>query len=252
MFALQQTSEAGVRYGYMNRNPATLAGKNPQPAPRGVRVLSADELKRITDELRPRDAAPVEFAAAAALRPSEWASVERCDIDKARRLLQVRGTMTLRSSRRYHSRQLHGRRWRQSCRGSTLPMFSLLRGKARSMFTTSEGGSGGQPLKQRAPDTGTGTATCAAHFASNWLARGVRTFELGRIMGTSVAMIEAHYGALIDTANDSILARVEGFGMGVRARAGHARTSPGNGLKWKRAKGLEPSTYGLGSRRSTN
>ena len=28
--------------------------------------------------------------------------------------------------------------------------------------------------------------------------------------------------------------------------------APGNGLKWKRAKGLEPSTYGLGSRRSTN
>ena len=30
------------------------------------------------------------------------------------------------------------------------------------------------------------------------------------------------------------------------------RPRPGNGLKQKRAKGLEPSTYGLGSRRSTN
>jgi hypothetical protein len=55
-------------------------------------------------------------------------------------------------------------------------------------------------------------------FASKWLAAGITTFELARIMGTSVGMIEAHYGALIDTANDSILARVEGLGH-VRATA---------------------------------
>ena len=35
------------------------------------------------------------------------------------------------------------------------------------------------------------------------------TFELARIMGTSVGMIEAHYGALIGTAHDAILARLE-------------------------------------------
>ena len=49
-------------------------------------------------------------------------------------------------------------------------------------------------------------------FASNALAAGITTFELARIMGTSVGMIEAHYGALIDTAHDGILARLEGFG----------------------------------------
>ena len=30
-------------------------------------------------------------------------------------------------------------------------------------------------------------------------------FELARIMGTSVSMIESYYGALIDTAHDAIL-----------------------------------------------
>jgi hypothetical protein len=49
-------------------------------------------------------------------------------------------------------------------------------------------------------------------FASNALAAGITTFELARIMGTSVGMIEAHYGALIDTAHDGILARLDGFG----------------------------------------
>jgi hypothetical protein len=31
-------------------------------------------------------------------------------------------------------------------------------------------------------------------------------------MGTSVGMIEAHYGALLDTAHDSLLDRLEGTG----------------------------------------
>jgi integrase len=46
-------------------------------------------------------------------------------------------------------------------------------------------------------------------FASNALARRVTVYELARIMGTSVAMIEAHYGALLDTAHDSLLERLE-------------------------------------------
>jgi integrase len=49
-------------------------------------------------------------------------------------------------------------------------------------------------------------------FASNALAAGITTFELARIMGTSVKMIEQHYGTLIDTAHDAILTRLEGFG----------------------------------------
>jgi hypothetical protein len=46
-------------------------------------------------------------------------------------------------------------------------------------------------------------------FASNSLAAGITVYELARVMGTSVAMIEAHYGALLDTAAESMLARLE-------------------------------------------
>jgi hypothetical protein len=35
-------------------------------------------------------------------------------------------------------------------------------------------------------------------FARNGLAAGVSVFELARLMGTSVAMIERHYGTLIE------------------------------------------------------
>ena len=49
-------------------------------------------------------------------------------------------------------------------------------------------------------------------FASNALAAGITVYELARIMGTSVSMIEAHYGALLDTAHTGLLDRLESFG----------------------------------------
>ena len=46
-------------------------------------------------------------------------------------------------------------------------------------------------------------------FASDALAAGVSVFELARIMGTSVAMIERHYGALLDGAGAGIAGRLD-------------------------------------------
>lgn len=88
--ALRQTLEAGVRYGYMTRNPAKLAGKNPQPKPRPIRVYTADELDRIVGELGAREAAAVRFAAATGLRPAEWASLQRRGVDRVRRVVMWR------------------------------------------------------------------------------------------------------------------------------------------------------------------
>jgi len=52
-------------------------------------------------------------------------------------------------------------------------------------------------------------------LASNALAAGVTVYELARMMGTSVGMIEAHYGALLDTAHDSLLTRLDVSGSTV-------------------------------------
>jgi hypothetical protein len=48
-------------------------------------------------------------------------------------------------------------------------------------------------------------------FASNAHAAGVTVFELARVMGTSVRMIERHYGALLDGAHTIIAARLDAF-----------------------------------------
>ena len=47
--------------------------------------------------------------------------------------------------------------------------------------------------------------------ASNALAAGVSVFELARVMGTSVAMIERHYGTLIEGAGADIARRLTAF-----------------------------------------
>ena len=99
MAAFRQALEAGVRYGYLTRNPAKLAGPNPMPPPREIRVYTPDELNAIVAELGPLEAAAVRFAAATGLRPAEWASVERRDVDKTRRVVFVRGTKTSKSRR---------------------------------------------------------------------------------------------------------------------------------------------------------
>lgn len=49
-------------------------------------------------------------------------------------------------------------------------------------------------------------------FASNALTHGVTVYELARIMGTSVTMIEAHFGTPLDTAHDTILERLDAVG----------------------------------------
>jgi hypothetical protein len=46
-------------------------------------------------------------------------------------------------------------------------------------------------------------------FASNALAAGVTVFELAKVMGTSVAMIERHYGTLIGGAHAGIIGRLD-------------------------------------------
>src|SRR5215216_2418598 len=65
--ALRQALAAAVRWGYMSRNPAKLAGRNPQPAPRAVRVFTTAELDAIAAELQPAYGPLPMFAASTGL-----------------------------------------------------------------------------------------------------------------------------------------------------------------------------------------
>jgi integrase len=208
--ALRQTLEAGVRYGYLTQNPAKLAGKNPQPKPRGVRVFTAAELDSIAGEFDARGAAAIRFAAATGLRPSEWASVEHRDIDRSRRVLTVRGTKTTRSRREVPL---------TSAAVDALDSLPTVRRLSPFVFAGAKGGPFDvHNFRRREWGPAVDAAGIArpariydlrSTFASKALAAGITVYELARIMGTSVSMIEAHYGALLDTAHESLLERLE-------------------------------------------
>lgn len=48
-------------------------------------------------------------------------------------------------------------------------------------------------------------------FASNAIAAGVSVFELARTMGTSIEMIELHYGTLLDGSASAIAEKMAAF-----------------------------------------
>ena len=209
MSALRQALAAGVRYGYITTNPAKLAGANPMPTPRAVRVYTPKELDKITHELDRRGSAAITFAAATGLRPAEWANAERRDVDRGRRVLTVRGTKTQRSRREV------------PLTTSALAALDSLPARLDSgyVFAGSRGGpfdlanfrrrEWGPAIESAGIAKPARVYDLRSTFASNALAAGITVYELARIMGTSVSMIEAHYGALLDTAHDAILERLD-------------------------------------------
>jgi integrase len=208
--ALRQTLEAGVRYGYLTRIPAKLAGPNPQPAPRAVRVFTTGEIDALAAELDVRGAAAIRFAAATGLRPTEWATLERRDVDKARRIVNVRGTKTHRSRREV------------PLTVAALAALEMLPPRLDSPFVFAGPKRGPFDVANfRRREWGpaveaAGVAKPArvydlrSTFVSNALAAGITVFETARIAGTSVQMIETVYGALLDTAHESLLERLDG------------------------------------------
>jgi integrase len=217
--ALRQTLGAAVRWDYMSRNPAKLIGPNRQPPPRPIRAYTFAEVEAIAAELS-LDYEPLpDFAAATGLRPEEWAVLERRDVDRRAAIVSVRRTVsegevvelgkTSKSRRQVPlSRRALAALDRLKLRIDTPLLFPSPRGEVLNLSN----------FRRRvwAPAVTASRVAKPARiydlrstFASNALAAGVTVFELARVMGTSVAMIERHYGALLDGAHAGIAGRLD-------------------------------------------
>jgi integrase len=239
--ALRQCLEAAVRWGHIRRNPAKLAGPNRQPAPRRVRAFTVDELDNIAEELSASYRPLPAFAAATGLRPEEWAAIERRDIDPGAGHLTVRQTVS--EDEDGHLMLLELAKTSTSRRQVPLTQRALAaigalppRLDTPRLFPAPQGGLLNLDHFRRrewAPAIeASGVAKPAriydmrSTFASRAIAAGVPIFELAKIMGTSVRMIERHYGTLLDGAGAEIAARLDAYDGRERRAAGRDMSDP--------------------------
>jgi integrase len=212
--ALRQTLGAAVRWGYIGSNPARAAGQNRQPAPRIVRVYTRDELDAIAAELGPAYRPLPIFAAATGLRPAEFQALERRDVDRRARVLNVVRTVSGREIVELGKTAGARRQVPLSQRALTALDEIPPRLDTPLIFPAPRGGTmdinhfrsrmWAPAIEAAAIRKPARIYDLRSTFASDALAAGVPVFTLARIMGTSVRMIERHYGTLLDGAGAGI------------------------------------------------
>ena len=219
--ALRQTLGAAVRWDYMSRNPAKQAGRNPQPSPRSIRAYTSEEVDAIAAELPPIYRPLPTFAAATGLRPEEWQALERRDIDRQRSALNVRRTVSngkiVELAKTSASRRQVPLTHRALAALDALPprldtplifpapgggLMNLNNFRRRTWTPAIDAGEISKPAR---------IYDMRSTFASRALAAGVSVFELARVMGTSVLMIERAYGTLLDGAGAGIASRLNSY-----------------------------------------
>jgi integrase len=219
--ALRQVLDAAVRWEHMTRNPAKLAGRNRKPPPRTVRAFTRAELDAIAAELAPAYRTLPMFASATGLRPEEWMALERRDIDRRGGVVHVRRSVSSGEVVELAKTERSRRQVPLSPRAvgaiDALPprldtpllwpapaggLLNIDNWRRRQWAPAIE--ASGVPRPARIYDM-------RSTFASNALAAGIGAFELARVMGSSIEMIERHYGTLLDGASAGIAGRLAAF-----------------------------------------
>jgi hypothetical protein len=219
---------------HLDSNPATAAGSNPMPAPRTVHAFSNAEIDAICAELGPREDAIVRFAAATGLPPR---------VGEAR-TAGPRGSNPRRLGPRHEDEAVPSRRAAVSAgarrardRNDEVRHDPRLRRQERRRLEPRE-------LAHLVPSIDrAGVARPAriydlrSTFASNPLSVKVEPFELARIMGTSIEIIERPYGTLVAAGGASQTTS--------RAKSAQTRIAKRSGRR-----GSNPRPLGLGSHAS--
>jgi integrase len=231
--AFRQALTAAQRWRYMTGNPVADAGRNPQPRSEELHPFSPGEVDKLAIELGPVFGALVVFAAETGLRTNEWVALERRDVDRAGPAVTVQ--------RRYadgvwtpYPKTTRSRR-RVPLTERALDALEALppRLDTTLLFPAARGGPIGldswrtrewYPALEAAGIDKRGPYHLRHTFATEALAAGVSIFELARLMGTSVKMIDERYGHLARDSDDAIRARLE-------ARAGRSGVDLASGTK---------------------
>jgi integrase len=207
--ALRQVLNRAVGWRLLDYDPAKLGVPNPSRRPKEMRPFDTwRQIEAVAAQLGPVYGPMFIFAAATGLRPSELFGLEQRDVDRQAGVVYVR--------RAYANGCIKHTKTRLSTRAVPLQakalealdrlpasdnpiLFPNMRGGridfrifGRKHWRSAQSKAGIDPIR--------GLYDLRHTYATFALRAGVPVFAVSRFMGTSIAMIDRHYGHL---ANDS-------------------------------------------------
>lgn len=220
MNALRQVLNAAVRWRLIRANPAKEAGPNPQPHPEEVAFFETlADVDKLAVELGPRFGPIVVLGVETGLRPCEWAALERRDVDRQAAELRVRRTVVDGRMKEY-GKTVRSRR-SVPLTARALEVIDALPPRLDTplLFPAAEGGYidlGNWRAREWRPaleaaglDRELVPYAMRHTYATFALDAGVSIFELARLMGTSVQMIDVTYGHLVKGSHEHVRAKLE-------------------------------------------
>ena len=226
--ALRQVLNRAVAWGLLDSNPAKRGVPNPLRRSKEKRPFESwTQVEAVANQLGPVYGPMIVFAVATGLRPSELFGLEQRDIDRAAGVVYVR--------RAYANGRLKHTKTRLSNRAVPLQSIALeaLDRLPRSdnpiLFPNSHGGridfrSFGRRHWKRA-QTAAGIEPLRhlydmRHtYATFALRAGVPVFAVSRFIGSSIAMIDYHYGHLARDSREHAVSLLDA----TRGREGRGR-----------------------------
>ena len=241
--ALRQVLNRAVVWGLIDYNPAKRGVPNPARRAKEKRPFDSwQQIEEVARRLGPVYGPMIVFAAATGLRPSELFALERRDVDRAAGVVYVR--------RAYANGRLKHTKTRLSTRAVPLQAMALEaldrlpRSDNAILFPNSRGGridfrsfgrrhwkpaqtkAGVEPLRHLYDLRHT--------YATFALRAGVSVFAVSRFMGSSIAMIDRHYGHLARDSREHAVSLLDALAVERAVDAGWTSRS-------KRAKPLSNS-----------
>jgi integrase len=222
--AFKQLLAQAAHWGWIDASPAEFV-KNPKPPRREFEPFESwDDLYAIGAELDPRFAAIPIFATGTALRPEEWIALEQRDVDREAGVVVVERVYTqgvLKPCAKT-SRQ----RRRVPLRACVLEALDKhpIRSDSPLLFPAARGG---YIDLDRFREREWKDALRAAgiehrriydmrHTFAAWAIRaGVSLFYVSRLMGTSIAQIDATYGHLVPDSDHYLRGLLDRYDEGV-------------------------------------
>jgi integrase len=220
--ALRQVLNRAVEWGWLSDNPAKRV---PNPPPRRSEEKrpfeSWEEIEAVAAQLGAVYGPMVIFAAATGLRPSELFGLERRDVDRDAGVIYVRrafanGRLKQTKTRlRNRAVPLQAKALEaldQLPRAENLILFANMRGGridfrsfGRRHWKPAQARAGIEPLR--------GLYDLRHTYATFALRAGVPVFAVSRFMGSSIAMIDYHYGHLARDSREHAVSLLDALAL---------------------------------------